>query len=89
MDITISKKGNVAGSYVQDGKILNNAKIRLLRDSVIVYEGKLASLKRFKDDVKEVAQGYECGMAIEGYNDVKVGDIIESFIIESIKTKLA
>ncbi|MBL7685804.1 MAG: translation initiation factor IF-2, partial [Deltaproteobacteria bacterium] len=85
---SITKVGTIAGCFVVDGKIVRNEKIRLLRDNVIVHTGKLASLKRFKDDAKEVAQGYECGMGIEGYNDLKVGDVIECFSVESISGKL-
>ncbi|MDD5285788.1 MAG: translation initiation factor IF-2, partial [Desulfuromonadaceae bacterium] len=85
---TVPKVGNIAGSYVQDGKILRNAQARLLRDNVVVYEGKLSSLRRIKDDVKEVASGYECGIGLENYNDIKLGDIIEVFEIEKIATKL-
>ncbi len=77
--------GTVAGCYVQDGKIVRNAHVRLLRDGVVVHEGVLESLKRFKDDAREVAQGYECGMNIEKYNDLKEGDIIEAYINEEIK----
>ena len=77
--------GAVGGCYVQDGKIQRNAGVRVLRDGIIVYEGNLASLKRFKDDVKEVAQGYECGMGIEKFNDIKEGDIIEAFVMEQVK----
>jgi translation initiation factor IF-2 len=85
---TVSKIGNVAGCKVVDGKIVNNAQVRLLRDNVIVYEGKLSSLKRFKDDAKEVLQGFECGMGIEGVNDIKEGDVIECFRMEAIKQKI-
>ncbi len=81
----VSGVGTVAGCYVTDGKIQRNAQIRLLRDNVIVHEGKIDSLKRFKDDVKEVASGYECGLGIEGYNDVKENDEIECFIMEEIE----
>jgi translation initiation factor IF-2 len=80
----ISKIGTIAGCSVLSGKIARGANIRLLRDSVVVYEGKLSSLKRFKDDVKEVAEGYECGLGIDGYNDLQVGDHIEAFVIEKI-----
>ncbi|WP_054652918.1 translation initiation factor IF-2, partial [Salidesulfovibrio brasiliensis] len=76
---SVPKVGTVAGSYVTDGKITRNAQIRLLRGGVVVYTGRLASLKRFKDDVKEVAKGYECGMGLEKFNDIKVGDAIEAF----------
>jgi translation initiation factor IF-2 len=75
----ISRVGTVAGCYVLDGKITRNARVRLIRNDVEIYEGKLASLKRFKDDVREVSAGYECGMMIENYNDIKVGDQIEAF----------
>ena len=78
----LSSSGTIGGSYVLDGKISRNAKLRLLRDSVIVYEGAVGSLRRVKDDVKEVAAGYECGIGIAGYSDIKVGDVIEAFIIE-------
>ncbi|RMF97686.1 MAG: translation initiation factor IF-2 [Candidatus Schekmanbacteria bacterium] len=84
----ISKVGKVAGSYVLDGKIERNSNVRLVRDNVIIYEGKLASLKRFKDDVKEVPAGYECGIRIENFNDIKVDDIIEAFVREEVKRKL-
>jgi translation initiation factor IF-2 len=82
--IKISKIGAVAGSYVLDGKIQRGALVRLLRDNIVVYEGALSSLRRFKDDVKEVASGYECGISLEKYSDVKEGDIIEAFIMEQL-----
>jgi len=85
---SVPKLGTIAGSSVIDGKITRNANVRLLRDSRIVFEGKLASLKRFKDDAKEVATGYECGIGIESYNDLKVGDIIEAYEIELITQEL-
>lgn len=85
---TIPKAGTIAGSFVTEGKILRNAEVRLLRQGTIVYTGKLSSLKRFKDDAKEVAQGYECGIAIENYNDIKVGDIIEAFVKETVVREL-
>ncbi|MBR7110571.1 MAG: translation initiation factor IF-2 [Clostridia bacterium] len=78
----ITGVGTIAGSYVTDGKITRNSKLRLLRDNIIIYEGAVGSLKRLKDDVKEVATGYECGIGIEGYNDLKEGDVIEAFILE-------
>jgi translation initiation factor IF-2 len=84
----VSKVGVIAGSYVTDGKITRGAKLRLLRDNVIVYEGDISSLKRFKDDAKEVATGYECGIGIEGYNDIKVGDVIEAFVLKEEAAKL-
>ena len=70
---------------MQDGKIQRGCSVRVLRDNVVVHEGELASLRRFKDDVKEVANGYECGMQVEKFNDIKVGDIIECFVMEQIK----
>jgi len=85
---SVPKHGNVAGSYVLDGKIIRNSQVRLLRDNVVVHEGKMASLRRFKEDVREVASGYECGISIENYNDIKTGDIIEAFEIEKVATKL-
>jgi translation initiation factor IF-2 len=84
----VSRVGTIAGCYVLDGKILRNAQTRLVRDNVVVWEGKLNSLKRFKDDAKEVASGYECGIGLENYNDIKVGDILEVFEMEEIKTSL-
>jgi translation initiation factor IF-2 len=83
--LKISHVGTVCGSYVLDGKIVRNSSVRIIRDGIVVYEGVLASLRRFKDDVKEVATNYECGITIEKYNDVKVGDIIEAFTMEQIK----
>jgi translation initiation factor IF-2 len=80
----VSKVGTIAGCYVRSGKIVRDAKVRLLRDSVKIYEGKLASLKRFKDDVREVQEGYECGIAIENFNDLKEGDVIEAFTMEQV-----
>ena len=81
----ISSVGTIAGCYITDGKISRNSDIRLVRDGIVVFEGKLASLKREKDDVKDVNEGYECGMGIEKYNDIKVGDIIEGYAMEEIK----
>ena len=80
----VSGVGTIIGGYVLDGKVERNCKVRLLRDNVVMYEGNLASLKRFKDDVKEVAAGYECGMSLEKYNDIKEGDKIEAFVMEEI-----
>ena len=85
---SLPKAGTVAGCFVVDGKLVRNAQIRLLRDSRILFDGKLNSLKRFKDDAKEVAQGYECGMGIDGYNDIKVGDLIEAYEIEMVNQEL-
>jgi translation initiation factor IF-2 len=84
----ISKVGSIAGCLVLDGKITRNTKIRLIRDGIVVYEGQLGSLKRFKEDVKEVVTGYECGLSIDNYNDIKVGDIIEGYEQREIKRKL-
>ena len=81
---TVSSIGTIAGSYVTDGKIVRNSTMRLLRDNVVVHEGALASLKRFKDDVKEVASGYECGITLKNYNDIKEGDVIEAFEMQEI-----
>jgi translation initiation factor IF-2 len=80
----IPKVGAIAGSYITDGKITRNAEIRLLRDNVVIFEGKIASLKRFKEDASEVARGYECGIGIQNFNDIKVGDIIEAFVTEKV-----
>jgi len=85
---SVPKIGTIAGTAVIDGKILRNANVRLLRDSRIIYEGKLSSLKRFKDDAKEVATGFECGIGIENYNDLKPGDLIEAFQIEMVTPSL-
>ena len=86
---TIPKVGTIAGSYVNDGQIVRASEgIRLLRDNVVVHEGKLGSLRRFKDDVREVQQGYECGIGIENFNDIKVGDVIEAYTIDKEKTLL-
>lgn len=84
----VSRVGTIAGCYVVDGKIVRNAQTRLVRDNVVVWEGKLSSLKRFKDDVKEVGNGYECGIGLDKYNDIKIGDILEVFEIEEVKTSL-
>ena len=81
----ITGAGTVAGCYVVDGKLQRNAQVRLLRDNVVSFEGKLSSLKRFKDDAKEVSQGFECGVSLDGYNDIKEGDTIECFIMEEIE----
>ncbi|MEG2005505.1 MAG: translation initiation factor IF-2, partial [Bilophila sp.] len=76
---SVPKVGVIAGSHVSDGKLLRNAGVRLLRDGVVVHTGKIASLRRFKDDVREVIKGYECGISLENYNDIKVGDVIDAF----------
>eukprot|EP00918_Siedleckia_nematoides_P052611 GHVU01114951.1.p1 GENE.GHVU01114951.1~~GHVU01114951.1.p1 ORF type:complete len:291 (-),score=35.84 GHVU01114951.1:1163-2008(-) len=84
----ISKVGTIAGCMVLDGKIFRNHKVRIVRDGIVVYSGLLGSLKRFKDDVKEVARGYECGLNIENYNDIKEGDIIEAYEEVEVKQTL-
>ncbi len=84
----ISKVGTVAGCYVLDGKITRNSKVRLIRESIVVYTGELSDLKRFKDDVKEVTHGYECGLSIRNFNDIKVGDNVEAFEMVEVKRKL-
>ena len=81
----ITGAGIIAGCYVTDGKVQRNAQVRLVRDGIVIHEGTIASLQRFKDAVKEVAQGYECGIGIEKYSDIKVGDIIEAFVMEEIE----
>ena len=85
---TISRVGTIAGCHVIDGKMTRNAGVRILRDNVVVFEGSLASLKRFKDDVKEVQTGYECGLSVENFNDIKVGNVVEAFTHESEAAKL-
>ena len=87
MTYKISNVGTIAGCYVIDGKIVRNSEVRVIRDGIVIFESTLASLKRFKDDAKEVAKGYECGLSIEKFNDLKDGDIIESFTMEAIKRK--
>jgi len=84
----ISKVGTIAGCMVKEGKITRHAKIRIIRDGIVVYTGTLGSLKRFKDDVKEVSTGYDCGLNIDNFNDIKVGDIVEAYEIVEIKRKL-
>ena len=81
----VSKIGTVCGCYVTDGKIVRNCDVRVNRDNIVIHEGHLASLRRFKDDVKEVASGYECGMQVEKFNDIKEGDVIECFVMEEVK----
>ena len=81
----LSSAGMIAGSYVLDGKITRNSQIRVVRDGIVVSEDSIASLKRFKDDVKEVQSGYECGIGLEKFNDIKEGDILEAFIMEEYK----
>ena len=83
----ITKVGSVAGCQVQEGSITRTSQVRLLRDNVVVHTGKIASLKRFKDDASEVKTGYECGIGLEGFNDIKPGDVIEAFVIERVATE--
>ena len=82
----VPRLGVVAGCYVTSGAIPRNARVRLVRDGVIVYEGRVGSLRRFKDDVSEVKAGFECGIGFEKYNDIKVGDVIEAFVVERVAT---
>ena len=84
----ISKIGTIAGCFVIDGKIFRSSKVRVLREGIVVYTGLLGSLKRFKDDVQEVQKGYECGLSIENYNDIKVGDLVEGYEEVEIKRSL-
>ena len=84
----ISKVGTIAGCIVREGKLLRSAKVRVIRDGIVIYTGELGSLKRFKDDVKEVHSGMDCGLNIQGYNDIKVGDVVEAYVIEEIKRTL-
>ena len=84
----VPKIGTIAGCYVIDGKVERKAKVRVLRDGVVIYTGQMNSLKRFKDDAKEVASGYECGIGIENFNDIKVGDVLEAFIMEEVEATL-
>ncbi len=79
--------GSIGGSYVTDGKVIRNGEVRIVRDGIVIHEGKISSLKRFKDDAKEVQQGYECGIGIENYNDIKEGDVIECFQMEEVERK--
>jgi translation initiation factor IF-2 len=81
----ITGAGTIAGAYVTDGKLTRNASVRLLRDNVVVFEGKLSSLRRFKDDVHDVATGFECGVSLEKYSDIKENDVIECFNMEKIE----
>ena len=84
----ISKVGTVAGCYVQDGLARRNAKVRLLRDNVVIHDGEFDSLKRFKDDVREVKSGFECGLSLKGYNDLKVGDMLEVYEVVEVARSL-
>ena len=83
--IRVPNIGTIAGSYIQDGKITRNAQIRVIRDGIVIFEDKISSLRRFKDDVREVAAGYECGVGLERFNDIKEGDVLEAFIMEEVE----
>jgi len=84
----VPKIGTIAGSYVLDGKIMRNSSLKVIRDGIVVYDGKIISLKRIKEDAREVVAGYECGIGIEGYNDLRLGDVIETYINEAVPRKL-
>ena len=84
----ISKVGTIAGCFVTEGKILRSSKVRVIREGVVVYTGTLGSLKRFKDDAKEVLKGFECGLNIDRFNDIKVGDVFEAYEEDEVKQKL-
>lgn len=84
----VPKVGTIAGCFVSDGKIVRNARVRVLRDGVVIYTGKISSLRRFKDDAKEVAAGYECGIGVENFNDIKIGDNLEAFIMQEVEATL-
>ena len=85
--IHVPNVGTIAGCYIQDGKITRQSQIRVLRDSIVIFEDRISSLKRFKDDAKEVNSGYECGVGLEKFNDIKVGDVLEAFVMEQIEVK--
>ena len=82
--IRVPNVGIIAGCYIHDGKITRHAQIRIVRDGIVIFEDKISSLRRFKDDVKEVAEGYECGVGIEKFNDIREGDTLEAFIMEVV-----
>ena len=84
----VPKIGTIAGCYVTDGKIERNAKVRVVREGVVTFTGQLASLRRFKDDVKDVQSGYECGIGVANYNDLKVGDVLEAFVLKELAREL-
>ena len=83
--IRVPGVGIIAGCYVQNGKITRQSQIRIVRDGVVIFEDKISSLRRFKDDVREVAEGYECGVGIEKFNDIREGDTLEAFIMEEVE----
>jgi translation initiation factor IF-2 len=84
----VPKAGNVAGSIVTEGKITRNSKVRVIRDGIVIHEGSIESLRRFKDDVKEVVEGYEFGIGIEKFNDIKEDDVIEAYVMEEVQRQL-
>ena len=84
----ISKVGTIAGALVRDGKIKRTSKVRVIRDGIVIYTGELGSLKRFKDDAKEVVSGYDCGLSVQGYNDIREGDLIEAYEEVEVKKTL-
>ena len=84
----ISKVGTIAGAIVRDGKIKRSSKVRVIRDGIVIYTGELGSLKRFKDDAKEVISGYDCGLSVQGYNDIRDGDLIEAYEEVEVKKTL-
>ena len=84
----ISKVGTIAGCMVREGKITRSSKVRVIRDGIVIYTGELGSLKRFKDDVKEVSKGFECGLNIANYNDIRVGDVVEAYEEVAVKKTL-
>jgi translation initiation factor IF-2 len=81
----LSSAGTIAGSYILNGKVTRNAKVRVVRDGIVIAEDSIASLKREKDDAREVMAGYECGIGLEKYNDIKLGDVVEAFVMEQIE----
>lgn len=83
----VSKIGTIAGCYVTEGKITRDSGLRLIRDGIVIFEGDVDTLKRYKDDAKEVSQGYECGITIKNFNDIKEGDVIEAYIMEEVERK--
>ena len=83
--IHVPSVGTIAGSYITDGKVTRTSQIRVVRDGVIIFEDKISSLRRFKDDVKEVASGYECGIGLDKFNDIKEGDVLEAYVMEQIE----
>ena len=80
----VSRIGTIAGSYVTDGKITRDSNVRVLRDGVVIFDGRISALKRFKDDVREVSNNYECGITLENFNDMKEGDTIEAYVMEEV-----